>query len=239
MNTDKEIFSSEVKEFLETEMKICLKDLREKIIQDAPSSKKIFNEFLEMMIAQEVPYEYSDELGHINNEKNKYFFAEKYDDFIRENGLSSSVIDSKETFILDNLRHAFTNFSEGGVLNMYQLREAEGWYPKVIIDRFLGIDDDIYELEEEIIIYRGTSKNEFESNNFGQSWTISKDIAEGFAFEHYNSQPEYSDTLRVVLKGKISKEFILYYSKDNTEDEVIVIPKKLKDVEIIEERISS
>ena len=46
---------------------------------------------------------------------------------------------------------------------------------------------------------------------------------------------QYKNTLRIILKNEISKEFILYYTKNNIEGEIIVTPNKLKNVEIITE----
>lgn len=239
MNSEK-IFNDRVENYLINDMNICVENLTNKILIDVSESKNLFNEFLELMIDLEIPYEYKNELGHINNIKNRKFINENFIKFLKKKGIPISPYDLEENWIkeypiLDNIRHAFINFKQGGILYMYQCREAECWYPKVIVNSFLGKTEDIESLSEPIIVYRGTSKEEYNSKNFGQSWTLSEEIASEFAFEHYSTQPEYRDTLRVILKAEVSKEFILYYSKDNTEDEVIVIPEKLKDVEVIEE----
>jgi hypothetical protein len=229
------IFSEKIEKYLINDMSICVEDLTNKILTDVSESKSLFNEFLEFMIDLVIPYEYKDELSHINNEKNRDFINENFIQFVENKGLPTCPSESKEYFILDNIRHAFINFKQGGLLSMYQGREAEGWYPKVKVSSFLGSIEDIHSLSTPIIIYRGTSKDEFNSNNFGQSWTLSKQIAFEFAFVHYMSQPEYKNTLRVILKREISKEFILYYTNDNIEGEIIVTPNKLKNVEIITE----
>jgi hypothetical protein len=229
------IFSEKIEKYLTNDMNVCVEDLTNKILTDVSESKSLFNEFLELMIDLDIPYEYKDKLSHENNRKNRDFINESFTKFIKDKGLPTCPSESKEYFILDNIRHAFINFKQGGLLSMYQGREAECWYPKVVINSFIGDFDDIESLSEPIIVYRGTSKDEYNSKNFGQSWTLSEEIANEFAFEHYSSQLEYRDTLRVILKGEISKEFVLYYSKDNNEEEVIIIPEHIKCVEVIEE----
>lgn len=234
------IFSEKIENYLINNMCICIDDLTNKILTDASSNKSLFDEFLGFMIDLEIPYEYKDELGHINNIKNREFINGNFIKFLEKKGIPISPYELEEDWIkeypiLDNIRHAFICFKQGGILYMYQCREAECWYPKVMVNSFLGEFEDIESLSEPIIVYRGTSKDEYTSKNYGQSWTLSEQVAYDFAFTHYSSQDEYRDTLRVVLKSEISKEFILYYSKMNSEEEVIVIPEKIKNVEVIEE----
>jgi hypothetical protein len=182
----------------------------------------------------EVPNEYEDILISLNNDENRKFINKTLYDFLESNGFNE---DSDEHFIFDNIRHAFINFKQGGILNMYQYREAEVWYPKVIIDSYLGIDEDITELEEHTTIYRGTSIEEYESNLFGQSWSLSKKTAQDFAFVHYHSQANYRNQERVVLESIIPKSIIFYYAKDGREKEVIIDSSKLNKVKIIERNI--
>lgn len=113
------------------------------------------------------------------------------------------------------------------------------WYPKVIINSFLGDKEDINTLNFPVQIYRGTSLDEFNSKNLGQSWSISKKIAEEFAFIHYKSQPDYQDSMRVILSTTVDKKDIFYYVENGREEEVIIDSKKLEDVYIIDQKLMS
>ena len=94
-------------------------------------------------------------------------------------------------------------------------------------------------LDEHIIIYRGTSKEEYESQKLGQSWSLDKNIAEKFAFEYYKLHQNHKNTLRVVLSTEISKKAIFYYKNKGKEKEIIVNPNfLLKDnIVILSEKI--
>ena len=67
-------------------------------------------------------------------------------------------------------------------------REAENWYPKVIIRKKLGTNS----LAGDVVIYRGTSKSEFELGEFSQSWTLNEAVAHDFAFKHYQGHDAYT-----------------------------------------------
>lgn len=207
-----------------------------KILSDVPQSCNFFNSLFEYIISLKIPYEYEDALMSYNNDENREYINKSLYDFLEQNGLTE---DSDEHFIFDNIRHAFINFKQGGILNMYQCREAEVWYPKIIINRFLGNKDDISEIEEPIKIFRGTSLEEYDSQNFGQSWSLNKKVAEEFAFVHYKSQPDYQNTERVVLEVNINKDRIFYYEKDGREQEVIIDINQLNDVNIVARNILS
>lgn len=230
----KNIFTNEVINFISNEMKICVNDLTKKILSDVPKSSKFFNNLFEILINIRIPNEYDDNLISSNNDKNKEFINRTLYDFLESNGFKE---DSDEHFIFDNIRHAFINFKQGGVLQMYQYREAEVWYPKVVIDSFLGKQEDIDELEQTVTVYRGTSIDEYKSGRFGQSWTISKKIAEDFAFVHYSSQQDYRNQERVVIKSEISKNIILHYDKNGRENEVILDCSKINKPIIIVSKI--
>lgn len=137
---------------------------------------------------------------------------------------------SPEWLIFDSIRHAFIGFLRGGVLDMYLHREAEVWYPKVIIKKFYGKQSDINDLDEPITIYRGTSLSESESGNYGQSWSLCKRVAKEFAYEHYSSQNDFDLASRVVISTQISKSDIQYYDKTNSEKEVVVREEALHNI---------
>ena len=232
----KTIFTKKIAQYITNEMQICIDDLTKKILNDVPDSADFFNRLFEYMISLKVPYEYENTVMSYNNDENRSHINKMLYNFLEDNDLNE---DSDEHFIFDNIRHAFINFKKGGILNMYQYREAEGWYPKVIINSFLGDKEDINTLNFPVQIYRGTSLDEFNSKNFGQSWSISKKIAEEFAFIHYRSQPNYQDSMRVILSTTVDKKDIFYYVENGIEEEVIIDSKKLEDVHIIDQKLMS
>lgn len=74
-------------------------------------------------------------------------------------------------------------------------------YPKIIINEFIGVEEDIKKLESETTIYRGTSKDEFESKNFGQS-------LKNYVLEKLNKSsyiPRYGTAISLKLKVLIQQ----------------------------------
>ena len=137
--------------------------------------------------------------------------------------------DSQEYFAVDNIRHAFISFKSGGLYSLYKNREAESWYPKVVIRKKLCI----HKLVDDVLIYRGTSKSEFESGRFSQSWTLEEGVAHDFAFKHYDSHGDYVGTERVVLKARINARHIYYYDETDNEQEVIIDEREIIDLPTI------
>ena len=212
------IFSENGMSLLSEKMGICLEDLNQKIISDASSNIIFFRELVDFILTLTIPFKYG-ELGHVNNEKNQKYLDEKLFNFFEKYHFED---DSSEYIIFDNIRHAFINYCKGGIIEVYKYREAEVWYPKVIIKSNLGDKKAISSLNDEVIIYRGTSKDEYELGEFGQSWTLDEEVARNFAFVYYCNQDSYKNTIRVILKAKILKTNIYYHQKDDREKEVIV-----------------
>jgi hypothetical protein len=228
MSKKSKIFSKKTNSYLTNEICIDSEDLENKILKDI-NNHSFFNDLIEFMMNLELPNKYNSPL---NKDKNQKYINIKFYHFLKDNKLTTK---SPEHFIFDNIRHAFINFKEGGVLQMYQYREAEVWYPKIIIKNFIGIAKDIDTLENNITIYRGTSQREYDSNKFGQSWTLDKNVAEKFAFIHYKGNELYKNTLRIVIQAEIKKEYIYYYKIHDIEHEVIINSNTLNSnsVEII------
>jgi len=78
-----------------------------------------------------------------------------------------------------------------------------------------------------VTIYRGTHLNELldENADYGQSWTLDKNIAEFFAFEHFNSNNKNN---RCIIKAEIKKEYIFGYTSCRDESECIINPAHIK-----------
>ena len=232
-----EFFSKRVQDFIINEMSICIDDLTIKILKDVPYNSSLFNNLFEYMIDLYIPYKYKD-MSHLENKKLRQYLNEKLYKFLEQNNITES---SKEYMIFDAICHCFINFKEDGILKMYKNRQAEFWYPKVIITKFIGMKEDIDELDNEVLIFRGTSQEEFNSGIFGQSWSLSKAVANKFAFNTYKNIDHHKNTLRVILSTTIKKDSILFYDKNrkeyNGEAEVIIDTKHLsKELVKIEEK---
>ncbi len=232
---EKIIFSEKGVKLLRDDMNICLTDLNKKILSDAPKHILFFKDFIDYMAEIKPPCSYG-ELGSPYNDKNQIYLNDKLSEFA-EKWINEEDIHVYE--IYDNLRHAFVVYTEFGIYELYKNREAESWYPKVIIRKDIGSRDFMKKLDNQVVVYRGTSNNEFESRKFSQSWTTDKDIAYKFAFIHYQGQLNYQNTLRVIIKAKIDKNIIYYYNSDENEKEVILDERKISinSVKLCEKRI--
>lgn len=90
-------------------------------------------------------------------------------------------------------------------------------------------------LPEQFTVYRGMTLAEFESKDFGISWTLDPKKAHFFAFTYIRNQA--TDHLpKVVVRATVRKDAVIAYIGGD-EKEVIVIPTKegdLKDIKVIE-----
>jgi hypothetical protein len=184
---------------LRDEMCICLDDLQNHLISTAHV-----------------------ELGSAEYFENDEFWNKEILDFSDNRGIKT---DTQEYFTVDSIRHALISFKSGGLYSLYKNRQAENWYPKVVIRTNLGANN----LVGDVVIYRGTSKSELESGRFSQSWTLKEDVACEFAFKHYDGQEDYVNTERVVLKARINVRHIYYYDEADNEQEVIIDEREIID----------
>jgi hypothetical protein len=77
-------------------------------------------------------------------------------------------------------------------------------------------------LPEEITIYRGMSKEEFNQKTFGISWTLNKEVAEFFA--NNNLRNHHTNHLKkVVHEIRINKSEVIAFLNDRKEFEIIYI----------------
>lgn len=129
----------------------------------------------------------------------------------------------------ETIWHVFSVFSKGGLRDLFLYQQNEDWYPKIILTQELK-PNDISSLDDPITIYRGCNYRELEQNNFGQSWTTNKKIAEAFAFHHYASQPWFNKKERIIIKALINKKDVYYSNQASAEKEVSVNPNKLINV---------
>lgn len=75
-------------------------------------------------------------------------------------------------------------------------------------------------LPKKVTIYRAMTTIERESGEFGISWTLSKKVAEFFAYE-YQRYAKYQDHEKVIHTLEVDKETIIAYFSGRKEREVI------------------
>jgi len=75
-------------------------------------------------------------------------------------------------------------------------------------------------LPENLTIYRGMTVQEFESGDFGVSWTLRKDVAEFFAYKYCRNQAT-AHLPKMVHELPIKKSDIIAYFGERKEFEVI------------------
>jgi hypothetical protein len=78
-------------------------------------------------------------------------------------------------------------------------------------------------LPEILTIYRGMTVKEFESGEFGVSWTLKKDVAEFFAYK-YRRNFSTGHLPKMVHELKVNKSNIIAYFGERQEYEIIYIP---------------
>jgi len=137
-----------------------------------------------------------------------------FNNFVKEfNFLDDSLIFNQLYDLFNYLRL----FREGGVFKLFKGRQAEWKGPQIRINESDVPSWDCRKLKEPIIIYRGMSNAEYESGDFGQSWSVSQKVAQRFTNE------TYSDTNSgIVVKARINIESVLYHDPQDCEGEVIV-----------------
>jgi len=80
------------------------------------------------------------------------------------------------------------SFFNGGVLELFKMRQAEWGDPKINITKNDVTHSDISFLPDQIKIYRGMQRAEYNKQSFGQSWTKDLVVAERFAFSTYSDK---------------------------------------------------
>lgn len=144
---------------------------------------------------------------------------------------NSHNIDS-DSLLLDHLYEAFNNlisFNSGGVLSLFKFKSAESGAPRVNIRKEdLASYGDIDMLSEKTIIYRGMSKQEYESKKFTQHWSTDPNKAKEFAEDIYTDAPD-----GIVVKAVINKEDVIHYDSFGSEKELIPIISKLENIEVV------
>lgn len=159
---------------------------------------------------------------------------ENIDVFYRENlkKVNFEKYESKLTEVWVIFRHfsGLTNPQhKHSVLQLFKVQQAEEWRPKMSIRKILT-PNDIDLLADDIQVFRGSDLSEYNSGQYGQSWTLSKKIADRFAYEHYQSYDWFDREQRIVMSASIPKSAIFYYETSDNEDELIIDTKYLTNV---------
>jgi hypothetical protein len=79
-------------------------------------------------------------------------------------------------------------------------------------------------LPDKVKIYRGVTTDEIESNDFGLSWSLNREVAEFFAFK-YRRNYDTSSSLKTVVELEVDKNEIIAYFHDRGEEEIIYLSK--------------
>ena len=121
-------------------------------------------------------------------------------------------------------------YNQGGVFELFKRKQAEWGAPRVS----LRTEDapkvsDIDMLNDEVTIYRGMSKDEYDNKKFTQHWTTDIDEAIKFANTIYSDLP-----IGVVVQAKINKQDIIYYDNSDSEKEIIPKIEKIREVKLID-----
>lgn len=128
----------------------------------------------------------------------------------------------------NNLNHYFN----GGVFELFKFKQAEWGSPIVKITRDdVPIASDVELLDNPQKIYRGLASIEHMNKEYAPSWTLSLSEAERFARLTSEVYPDKSQG--IVVETMVQGEYIVFYSKDNSEQEVIVEFGVIKSAEIV------
>lgn len=108
-------------------------------------------------------------------------------------------------------------YNRGGKFGLYKFRQPEWCGPQVVLSRadFRGVD--FSDLLDGAEIYRGMSRVEFVSGEFGQSWTTDIEVAKRFAHGTYEDVQD-----GMVASAGLPLKSVVYYDKNDNENEVIV-----------------
>ena len=219
------LFSKKAEKLLRDEMCICLDDLQSHLISTAPTKLEFFREFFDFLTELNPPRKYV-ELEIEEYPENNEFLETEISNFSDTRGIE---ISTEEYLTLDSISHAFISFKSLGLNHLYKHQEPENWYPKIVIRRKLNV----HNLADEVEIYRGACKSEFETREFRQSWTLNEQVARDFAFKIYDSQEAYIGTKRMVLKARINARDIYYYDETDNEQEVIIDEREIISIPIV------
>ncbi|KZN32896.1 hypothetical protein [Pseudoalteromonas luteoviolacea] len=137
------------------------------------------------------------------------FWQQKYASYPIESELCNWAFE-----LFNNIKR----FYSGGVFELFKNRQVEWGAPPIRIKREdIPTNSDIKQLEVEVTIYRGLSRDEFESKNYAQPWTIDIETARRFAHEIYKDKVK-----GIVVKAAVPRSKVIYFDAKDNEQEVII-----------------
>lgn len=152
----------------------------------------------------------------------------EYFDCPEKTGSTSEFINFCASFDVDlnselgnwlyELHNNLDRFYDGGVFNLFKTKQAEWGAPRVYIRKVDVPDDSEADtLDDPQVIYRGLSLDEYEKQDYAQSWTKDISKAKYFASEVYSDEEE-----GIVVEAMISKGDVIYYRREDPEQEIII-----------------
>ena len=172
--------------------------------------------------------------------------VELIDSLVTNLGVRTSIIVETEVFNLyikqhdipsdsEIFNHAYDIFNyirmfkESGRFGLFKGRQAEWEGPVVTLRPEDVPKSDVEVLTEGIPIFRGMSEVEFNSGQFGQSWTTDLEVAKRFAKETYSDMGQ-----GIVARTFLNKNNAIYHSRTDFELEVIMAPQSVVSADRIE-----
>lgn len=133
---------------------------------------------------------------------------------------------------ISNWAYEFYNnlcrYFEGGVFRLFKFKQAEWGAPNVKITKSDVGKSDVEMLDSPQKIYRGLSRSEHSRKEYAQSWTLKLSTAMNFAYQVYSDEID-----GIVVEAMIQREYILYYDKNDSEQEVIIEFDAIKNAQIV------
>ena len=217
-------FSKKCSDFLSRKLCIDIAEFEYELESKFGETSLIFDGLIEFMIDDDSLHAVSDldvnsQLVEFDNFNDKCFKHLK----------SLASINEEVSDYAYEMMCYFQRYYCGGLAELFKYRQAENLGPRVYLKNRI-MDDCIINksLPSEIDVYRGMSVAEFDSYQYGMSWSLNEEIAKKFAFTTYYGQPR-----GVVVKARINRGMVLYYDPTDHEKEVVVGNNSINEVLLI------
>lgn len=165
-------------------------------------------------------------ISHFSDYTNDELKTEEFHRFMNASSVNCEIPIYDHAYDIFNYLRMY---KDGGRFELFKGRQAEWDGPVVVLEKADVPDSNLSSLTNGLEIYRGMSTSEFDSSNFGQSWTTNIAVARKFAFDTYSDKPR-----GLIAKVKLDNKKVIYYSLEDSEFEVIMQPGSIKSAEKIE-----
>ncbi len=122
-----------------------------------------------------------------------------------------------------------SRYFNSGVFGLFKFKQAEWGAPIVKITKDDVMASDVELLNNPQKIYRGLSKAEHLNKEYAQSWTLELSKAIYFAYDVYSDKVD-----GIVVEAMVQRKDIIYYDKNDSEQEVIIEFGAIKNAKILE-----